>query len=377
MAMDLKKYVKDDILRFWLDHSIDEENGGIFNSLDREGRIYSRNKNVWFQGRALWTFSRAYNTIEARDEYLHAAKKMVEFLPKCTGEDGRMHFSVTEKGEKILQRQSYFSELFAAIGLSEYYKITGNKEIWSKAEKYFDLAFGVYKNSIDPDKFAGAADLASKSLSYSMIMLNTAKSMASTGENAEKYNKIMLDCASEIIHGGYFKEEYGALIEQVDMKGNFVDSVLSSTINPGHSLECAWFLMDTGNDEAIATAKKIIDYTMPIGVDKKNGGIIAFTEVMGRPPAALEWDMKIWWPQCEAIIANRMAYDMFGENKYLEAYQELLDYVFKHFPDREHGEWYGYLHYDNTVSNTLKGNISKGPFHLPRMLMMMGEYQSR
>lgn len=51
----------------------------------------------------------------------------------------------------------------------------------------------------------------------------------------------------------------------------------------------------------------------------------------------------------------------------------LLDYAMNNFADKEHGEWYGYLHYDNTPSTTLKGNIFKGPFHLPRMLMMLAQ----
>jgi trehalose 6-phosphate synthase/phosphatase len=36
--------------------------------------------------------------------------------------------------------------------------------------------------------------------------------------------------------------------------------------------------------------------------------------------------------------------------------------------DPEFGEWYGYLHRDGRVSTRLKGNMWKGPFHLPRML---------
>ena len=51
--------------------------------------------------------------------------------------------------------------------------------------------------------------------------------------------------------------------------------------------------------------------------------------------------------------------------------EELLDYTEKHFCDKENGEWYGYLHYDGTPSTTLKGNIFKGPFHIPRFLMIM------
>ena len=81
--------------------------------------------------------------------------------------------------------------------------------------------------------------------------------------------------------------------------------------------------------------------------------------------------MKLWWPQCEAIIAARLAYEIFGEEKYLHVCREVEEYVQKYFIDEKNGEWYGYLHYDNTVSTSLKGNIFKGPFHIPRLYMIM------
>ncbi|NSW91389.1 MAG: N-acylglucosamine 2-epimerase, partial [Firmicutes bacterium] len=43
---------------------------------------------------------------------------------------------------------------------------------------------------------------------------------------------------------------------------------------------------------------------------------------------------------------------------------------FNHFDDKIYGEWYGYLHRDGSVSNTLKGSMWKGPFHLPRALLL-------
>jgi len=81
--------------------------------------------------------------------------------------------------------------------------------------------------------------------------------------------------------------------------------------------------------------------------------------------------MKLWWPQCETLIALSMAYMLFKEEKYKEMYEKMKDYCKKYFVDSECGEWYGYLHYDNTVSTTLKGNIFKGPFHIPRLYMIM------
>ena len=75
------------------------------------------------------------------------------------------------------------------------------------------------------------------------------------------------------------------------------------------------------------------------------------------PPVQLEWDMKLWWPQCEAMIALRLAHLVFQEEKYQKVYLELCRYCQTYFCDEEYGEWYGYLHYDNTISTDLKGNL--------------------
>lgn len=71
------------------------------------------------------------------------------------------------------------------------------------------------------------------------------------------------------------------------------------------------------------------------------------------------------------MIALRLAHLLFGEEVYREKYGQLEKYCKKHFIDSVNGEWYGYWHYDNTVSTTLKGNIFKGPFHIPRLYMIM------
>jgi len=361
-----------DILSFWLRSSIDYENGGIFTCVDREGNIYGRDKSVWFQGRALWTFSKAYNAIEKNPEYLKAAENIYKFLEKCTDSDGRMYFTVTEDGRELQKRRYYFSETFAAIGCAEYYRATGDKKVLSDAEKYFEVAYecftGVRKNQpkINPE------NCAMKALSPVMIMLSTAQTMRSATGN-ERYSVIAKECLEEILNGGFLTEK--ALLENVSKDGGFADTPNGRIVNPGHSMEAAWFLMLEGiitdNHKAIEAGKKVIDITWPLGWDEKHGGIIAFTDVMGKPPVQLEWDMKLWWPQCETLIALFMAYMLFGDEKYKTMYETVKAYCKEYFVDGEFGEWYGYLHYDNTVSTTLKGNIFKGPFHIPRLYMIM------
>ena len=372
--MNFRKDLIENILPFWLDNGLDTQNGGIYTSLDREGKVYGKEKSVWFCGRSLWTFSKAYNTIDKNPRYLEAAKCVYNFLPKCTDTDGRMYFTVTEKGDEIQKRRYYFSETFAAIGCAEYYKATGDDEVLKMAEKYFDVAYECFTGVRKTAPKFNPNSLNSKALSPVMIMLSTAQVMRSMKTDKESfYNDIAKKCLDEILHGGFLTDK--ALMESVSKDGKFIDSPTGRIVNPGHSMEAAWFILaeglQTGNHEAIEVAKKIIDITLPLGWDKEHGGIIAFTDVSGNPPVQLEWDMKLWWPQCETMIAAYLAYIVFKEEKYKDLFEATKQYCEKYFVDHEFGEWYGYLHYDNSPSTTLKGNIFKGPFHIPRLYMAM------
>ena len=71
----------------------------------------------------------------------------------------------------------------------------------------------------------------------------------------------------------------------------------------------------------------------------------------------------------ETIISTLYAYLATGKEEYLEKHRTISEWTYAHFPDKEYGEWYGYLHRDGTVAQPAKGNIFKGPFHVPRMLI--------
>ncbi len=79
--------------------------------------------------------------------------------------------------------------------------------------------------------------------------------------------------------------------------------------------------------------------------------------------------MKFWWPQTEAMIAFLYAYEATGEEKWLKLQREVHDWAYGHLNDPEYGEWFGYLHRDGTVAQPAKGNLFKGPFHIPRMMI--------
>ncbi len=369
----MRNYLLSDILPFWAKHAIDYECGGMYNMIDREGKLYGTDKNVWFAGRCMYTYALAYNEIEKNEEYLKIAKNMYDFLPKCElDESGRLPFMSARDGRATVVDTAYFTETFAAIGCCEYFLATGEKEAWYRAEKYFNIAYRLYKEDLDRVKSDNPPVPETKALGPSMIMLSVSQVLRKV--DRDKYDRVAKECADEILV--HFIEGKG-LMENVGLDGEFIDTPRGREVNPGHSLEAAWFVMSEGvyqNNELYKTkAKEIIDVSMRLGY--RDGGIIAFCDCDGNPPSQLEWDMKIWWPQCEAIIANLLCYKVFGEEKYLRDFEALCDWCFARYPDKEYGEWYGYMHYDGTLANTLKGNISKGPFHLPRMLYLVDKLE--
>ena len=163
----------------------------------------------------------------------------------------------------------------------------------------------------------------------------------------------------------------------VGPNGEFIDTLAGRVINPGHCIETSWFLLDVAlarKDEALKEiALQILDWSWDWGWDKKYGGIISFKDCRNLPPQSYEQDMKFWWPQCEAIIATAYAYRLTGDKKYQKWHKLVSDWTWKHMKDHELPEWYGYLHRDGTVAQPAKGNIFKGPFHIPRMLVRTWE----
>jgi len=126
------------------------------------------------------------------------------------------------------------------------------------------------------------------------------------------------------------------------------------------------------NDRNIINkALKILDWSLELGWDKEYGGLLSFVDIEGKPPEQLEWDMKMWWPHSEALYALLLAHYITDDKKYELWFNKVHDYFFGCFADRVYGEWFGYLHRDGTVANMLKGSMWKGPFHIPRALLLI------
>ena len=380
--MDWKKYLSEwrdsyrndlvnNIMPFWMRNGLDRVNGGVYTCLDRDGSLIDSTKSVWFQGRFAFVCSFAYNNVDKNPEWLAAAKSTIEFIEDhCFDTDGRMYFEVTAEGKPLRKRRYVFSETFAAIAMAEYSKASGDKSYAEKALKLFnDIRRFISTPGYMEPKYLDT--LQAKGHSIVMILINTASRIREVIDSPELDAQI-----SESIESlkDFMKEEFKALLEMVGPNGEFIDTCNGRIINPGHCIETAWFLLEEAKHrgwekELTERALRILDWSWDRGWDKQYGGIINFRDCRNLPPQDYSQDMKFWWPQTEAIIATLYAYEATKDDKYLIMHKQISDWTYAHFPDEEFGEWYGYLHRNGTVAQPAKGNIFKGPFHIPRMMV--------
>ena len=362
----------DNILPFWLEHGLDRKHGGIYTCLDREGKLMDPTKSVWFQGRFAFVCSFAYNQVERRPEWLDAARQTLDFIEQhCFDADGRMYFEVAADGTPLRMRRYVFSESFAAIAMAEYALATGNQSYAEKALKIFkDMRRFLTTPGLLAPKYLPSVEAQGHSIT--MIMINVAsrlKKVIADPELARQIDESLFKLKNDFMH-----PEFKALLETVGPAGEFIDTCNGRVINPGHCIETAWFLfdvaMDRGGDKnLIDLGLTILNWSWDWGWDETYGGIINFRDCRNLPPQDYSQDMKFWWPQTEAIIANLYAYKLTGNELYLKRHRQVSEWAYGHFPDHEFGEWYGYLHRDGTVAQPAKGNLFKGPFHIPRMMV--------
>lgn len=378
-ANEIKNYIDiykngllENIIPFWTKHSIDREDGGFTFCLDRDGTVIDTDKGVWQTSRFTWMILTMYNEVEQREEWLKLGKHGIGFLEKyCYDENGKMYFIVDKKGAPIRMRRYVFSESFAAIAYAAYYKATGIEIYKEKAKEAFDtfLRFNTTPGLIEP-KFTENRKM--RSMGSPMIGIVTAQELRKNLGD-ESYNKQITNWIDEI-RNYFLNHEYKAVMEIVSPNGELIDHFEGRTLNPGHAIEGTWFILQeaklrNNNPEMIELGTTMLDWMWEIGWDKVYGGILYFKDVKGLPVQEYWHDMKFWWPHNETIIATLMAYELTGDEKYAQMHKQVHDWTFNHFPDKEYGEWYGYLHRDGRISVPLKGNIWKGPFHIPRMYL--------
>ena len=371
---ELEQQYRDELLEsvmpFWVENSQDTDFGGYFSCLDRKGDVFDTDKFIWLQGREVWMFSMLYNKVEKRPEWLDCAIQGGEFLKKY-GHDGNYnwYFSVDQQGNPLVEPYNIFSYTFATMAFGQLSLATGNTEYADIAKKTFDIILSKVDNPKGKwnKAYPGTRNL--KNFALPMILCNLSLEIEHLIDK-DFLQKTIDDCIHEVMDVFLRPELGGIIIENVELDGSLSDTFEGRVMNPGHSIEAMWFIMDLGErlhrpeliEKAVKTTLTMIEY----GWDKQYGGIYYFMDRLGHPTQQLEWDQKLWWVHVETLISLLKGYQLTGSKECLKWFEKVHDYTWSHFKDQEYPEWWGYLNRQGEVLLPLKGGKWKGCFHVPR-----------
>lgn len=369
----------DRCVAFWLKHSHDDEHGGFFVCLGKDGQLYDDTKYGWMQGRQLWMYSKLYNEVERfhKPELLNAAIKGAEFMITHMKDPStsRCLFATTRDGKGIKYQRSIFTECFYVMGMSELAKATKN-------QKYKDEALSVMSKIIHwvrvDDSELGRPKLAGNSqvnsMAIPMMVMCLLLELTSLDASLADGYKEPQEWAIQQLQA-HVQRDGTVVLENVSLDGKESPGCTGRQMIPGHAIEVGWFLLqhaintEDSNLKKLAIEKFIIN-PFKRGWDEEYGGLFYFLDADGLSPPQLEWNMKLWWPHNEAMIAFLMAYKETKDQTHLDKFVKVYDYSIKHFTDASNGEWFGYLNQQGQVNNDFKGGAFKGCFHVPRCLMM-------
>ncbi|NLF30769.1 MAG: N-acylglucosamine 2-epimerase [Planctomycetes bacterium] len=361
----------ENVVPFWQRHGIDSEYGGYFTCLDRRGEVYSTDKYMWLQGRAVWMFARLHRTVDASRGWLDLAAQGADFIRRHGREPGgRVAFALTRDGRPMHVQRKIYSEVFYVMAMAEMAAATGQEAYLDEARATFWQTWELWNHPERLGRPILSGTPRGTTLADPMVFLGMIEDLAPLGDDS-RYGEVIERMLAIIAR--HIRPDRRLVLENVGLDGEALDGPAGRLLSPGHAIELAWFLIHlarrTGRDDLIATAIDVMDFSFDRGWDPQYGGLFYFLDAEGRPPTHLEWSMKLWWPMTEALYATLLAWTLTGDQRHLRRHDLVRQWSWDHLRDAEHGEWYGYLDRRGEPTNELKGGPWKGFFHLPRALL--------
>ncbi|MEL6437629.1 MAG: AGE family epimerase/isomerase [Cyanobacteria bacterium J06621_8] len=368
-----KNTLLENVLPFWSEYSLDRQFGGYFTCLDRQGKVYDRDKFIWLQNRQVWVYAMLYNRLEQKTEWLDLARHGAEFLAQYgRNQEGNWYFALDQAGQPLVQPYNIFADCFAAMAFSQYALASGSESAQATARQAYENVLRRQNNPKGKYNKAYPGTRSLKSLALPMILANLSLEMDWLLQN-EQLEVILRQTVQEVM-GDFRDAATGLMYEHVLPDGQYLDCFDGRLLNPGHGIEAMWFVMDIASrwqdsaliEQAVATVLAILDFAW----DTEHQGIFYFMDVHGHPPHQLEWNQKLWWVHLETLVALLKGFKLTGSSECWSWFERVHNYTWEHFADPEYQEWYGYLNRRGEVLLNLKGGKWKGCFHVPRALFL-------
>ena len=367
------------ILDYWLKNTIDKENGGFIGEINHQNVINNNSeKGAVLNARILWSFSAAY-AVEKNPEYLKTAKRAFQYIKDYffDNEFGGIFWSLQADGKPKDTKNQIYAIAFVIYGLSEFYKIFKNEDALELAQSLFykiELYSKDYKNKGYLEAFTRDWQEI-EDLRLSEKDANEKKTMNTHLHIVEAYANLYLiwpnpklkDSIKEILEviALYFINKYTWHLK-LFFDENWKEK--EDVISYGHDIEAAWLLQwcaETIEDVDLVRSyqKYAVEFAKSTkeGIDS-DGGLWYEYEPKEQKLIA----EKHWWPQAELWIGMINAWQLTQNEEFLDITEKNFEFVEKYIIDHKNGEWIWGVYADYSPILKDKAGFWKCPYHNSR-----------
>ena len=385
----LEKLLLENILPFWLTHTLDTENGGYFLNHDIQGRPQGpAKKQLVVQARCVWFYSRLIHEGMDKDEYRKAARLGYEFLrdKMWDKQHGGFYWEVDAAGDAATMPDKHlYGQAFGLYALSEYAQAFQDPEALALARRLFSLldftahdsTHGGYRESFQRD-WSYHADPLGKSymgLPHNLKLMNTHLHLmealtAYVRAGADPVGRERLLELITIQSNTVLRKNLGACTDQYTEDWTPLQGPAQDRVSYGHDLENIWLLMDACEAVGITDSplrdlyKTLFAYSLKYGYDGKNGGF--FDNGPFNQPA--DRRDKVFWVEAEALVSALRMYQLTGEDSYYRVFDQTLNWINTRQADWQYGDWFSTVPETGNPAGG-KANAWKGPYHNGRAML--------
>ena len=369
-------------LPFWENGGYDDENGGFMCYLYDDGSVENDRKDIWYQGRGIWVYSYIYNELDKDPKWLERARASRDFMVKhmYLG-DGAWLDTVDRVGRPvdgiaIDRSNNIYGALFAAVGLIQFAKATGNSEDLELAKLSLRKSVERYENSEYRGVVApGVNEMGLRAQGHSFMMVWVIPQLLEI--EADPWFEALAREHLDALGNKFWNAEYGISNEILFHDYSSVPSQATQMI-PGHSIEAQWMCMEEslriGDAMMYQTFKNRMRRLIEMSWDYPFGGTCdtgySVLASQNRPAGPI-LDEKTMWAQSEVSIGCLMAYEQTGEPWALEWFDRSWAFLQRTMVT-ECGVWRQAV--DRQGGDKQREGISiyrRGNFHQPRCLSFL------
>jgi len=362
---EFQNHLINDLLPFW-NNLYDTEYGGFYGSVDKNNNINKKSiKSVVLQTRLLWFYSSCYKQLQ-NEKLFNFAKLQFDFLTKhmIDSTDGGVYWSVDYDGKIKNNQKHTYVQAFMLYAISAYYSVNKSESALITANRLFNLIENDFK---DEYGYTEPYNIDYPDLEKTRTMNTLLHIIEAYTEYYQAIKSKEARNALEYALNLVINKAYNDNLSRFDCYFDQFMNPISDMLSYGHDIEASWLIYRAcevlGNNDITNSLSPKLEKVAQNVISKgfinagKNGIYYHYKN-------GVENKLRSWWVMSEAIVALVHQYNLYGSDKSMILAENIWNYVKKHFIS-PYGEWYGHINDKGELNQSSNSTELVGPWKCP------------